>query len=139
MVPSQSQIELLEERRLRAMRRSDAEELDELLADDLVFTDHVGGMWSKQDDLEAHRSGTIEIDTQAAFDHRVRLLDGAAVVTVRLEISGTFAGHAASGTFRFTRVWAPMNDGQWRVAVAHSTRVADAAPLGADDVADSLA
>jgi ketosteroid isomerase-like protein len=124
--PTLQDIRHYEERLLRAMRASDLAELDALLADDLVFTDHLGALWGKQDDLAAHRSGAIEVETVAASDERIRLLDGAAIVTVRLEISGRFAGEPASGAFRFTRVWAPTGDGRWQVVTAHSTLVADA-------------
>jgi len=37
----------LEHRLLNAMCNSDLEELDALLADDLVFTDHLGALWGK--------------------------------------------------------------------------------------------
>ena len=44
----------LEERLERAMRTSDVLVLDELLADDLLFTNHQGLVVSKQEDLEVH-------------------------------------------------------------------------------------
>jgi ketosteroid isomerase-like protein len=105
------------------MRTSALNELEALLADDLVFTDHLGGLWGKQDDLTAHRSGVIHIRALSASQERILILDGAAVVSVRLEISGTFAGQEASGAFRFTRVWAPEAGGRWQVVVAQSTLI----------------
>ena len=123
-VPTREQIQGLERRLLGAMRTSALDELDALLADNLVFTDHLGGLWGKQDDLMAHRSGVIHIRALSASQERILVLDGAAVVSVLLEISGTFAGQEASGTFRFTRVWAPTSSGKWQVMVAQSTLVA---------------
>ena len=123
-VPTLDQIRELERRLLDAMRASALDELDALLADGLVFTDHLGGLWGKQDDLAAHRSGVIHIDDLSASQERILVLDGAAVVSVLLEISGAFGGREASGAFRFTRVWAPAAGGRWQVVAAQSTLVA---------------
>jgi ketosteroid isomerase-like protein len=114
-----------EQRLLGAMLRSDLDELDTLLADDLVFTDHLGALWRKQDDLAAHRSGAIKVRAVTASDEHFRLFAGAAVVSVLVQISGTFAGQEASGAFRFTRVWAATPGRQWQVVAAHSTLVAE--------------
>jgi ketosteroid isomerase-like protein len=124
-VPTREQIQRLERRLRDAMRTSALDELDALLADDLVFTDHLGGLWGKQDDLAAHRSGEIQIGALSASQEQILVMGGAAVVNVLLEISGTFGGREASGAFRFTRVWAPTSSGQWRVVAAHSTLVTD--------------
>ena len=124
-VPTHEQIRGLERALRDAMRASALDELDALLADGLIFTDHLGGLWGKQDDLAAHRSGVIHIDDLSASQERILVLDGAAVVSVLLEISGTFGGHEASGAFRFTRVWAPTAGGQWQVVAGQSTLVAD--------------
>jgi hypothetical protein len=113
------------ERRLRdAMLMSDIDELDELLAQDLTFTDHFGALWRKADDLAAHRAGVIRVESVVASDERIQLLDQAAIVSVRLDIAGRFAGVAANGAFRFTRVWAPTLGGKWQVVAAHSTLIA---------------
>ena len=118
------------------MQASALGELDALLSDDLVFTDHLGGLWGKKDDLTAHRSGAIHIDSLSASQERVLILDGAAVVKVLLEITGTFAGRDASGVFRFTRVWAQRQDGQWQVVAAQSTVVAGHSARVNQDQAD---
>ena len=125
MIPTSDQIHELERRLRQAMRASAVDELDALLAEDLVFTDHLGGVWGKQEDLAAHRSAAIHIDSLSVSDEHVVMLDGVAVVNMLLELSGTFAGQAASGSFRFTRVWAPTGAGRWQVVAAHSTRVAE--------------
>lgn len=55
------QIETCEERLRQAMLHSDVSTLDELLADDLLFTNHLGQLMTKQDDLKAHRTGMVKI------------------------------------------------------------------------------
>jgi len=124
-VPTHLQIQELERRLLDAMRNSDLDELDVLLADELIFTDHFGGLWGKADDLAAHRTGTIKVREVEASQERIQLLAGAAVVNVRLAISGRFSGQEASGELRFTRVWVVGREGRWQVVAAHSTVVRD--------------
>jgi hypothetical protein len=41
------------------MLRSDVVVLDELLAPELIFTNHLGRVLGKEDDLAAHRSGVL--------------------------------------------------------------------------------
>lgn len=113
-----------EERLRQAMLGSQVEELDRLLAPDLVFTNHLGMELGKEDDLEAHRSGLVEISALETSDQRIRILGDAAVVTVRVELSGSYRGTPASGTFRFTRIWTRGIDGAWRVTAGHSSEVA---------------
>jgi hypothetical protein len=54
-------IEEQEQRLVEAMKASNIEELDVLLADDLIFTGHTGALFTKENDLDAHRSGSINI------------------------------------------------------------------------------
>lgn len=139
--PSIAEIRHYEQRLLSAMLRSDLDELDALLAENLVFTNHIGAIMSKHDDLTAHRTGMVKVEAVAASEERIQMLDGAAIVSVLLDISGRFAGVAANGAFRFARVWAATQSGEWQVVTAHSTLVAErnhAAELkGAEGSVDS--
>lgn len=116
---TETQILEAEERLRRAMLDSSVGELDELLDDDLLFTSHLGQVTTKEADLSAHASGAVKIDSLEFSDRQVRPLGEVAVVAVRVAIAGTFLGQAASGAFRFTRVWRRGPRG-WRVVVAHS-------------------
>ncbi len=113
----------LEERLQRAMRASDVPALDELLADDLLFTNHLGLLVSKQDDLDVHRSGLLKLDLLDASDRSIRLLGDAALVSVRVQLAGRHANNPFEGTFRFTRVWALVG-ARWQVVAAHASVVA---------------
>ena len=121
---AEAQVREAEDRLKRAMLGSQVEELDRLLDPELDFTNHLGMVLGKEDDLEAHRSGIVEISALEISDRRIRILGDSAVVTVRVELSGSYQGTPASGTFRFTRVWARADDGEWRVVAGHSSVVA---------------
>ena len=117
------QIQILESRLIEAMKTSNAQELGILLADDLIFTSHTGLMFTKQDDLDAHRSGNIKIYDIIASEQIIKPKGGIAVVSVLLEISGSFFGNTEVGFFRFTRIWKEAGEGM-QVVAAHSTQVA---------------
>jgi len=117
------QIEALEVRLIEAMKTSNIAELDVLLADNLIFTNQNGHLVSKEDDLNAHRSGDMEIYTLETSAQMIEVLnDVTAVVSVVKDMSLNYAGHTSVGIFRFTRVW--HNNGRtWQIVAAHSSQV----------------
>ncbi|ALM48374.1 hypothetical protein AMR72_05330 [Flavobacterium psychrophilum] len=116
------QIQTAEARLLEAMKTSNVQELDALIADDLIFTSHTGQLLTKQDDVEAHSSGNIEIFTIESSEQKIKVDGDVAIVSVLLDISGSFYGSTEVGFYRFTRVW-KNNGGNWQVIAAHSTQV----------------
>ena len=118
------QIRDAEERLRQAMLASDAETLDALLADALVFTNHLGQVLGKQDDLAAHRSGVVTITELTPSEQRIQCHGDVAVVSVRGRLVGSYAGTPSHGDFRFTRVWARSDAGPWQVVAGHATVMA---------------
>lgn len=113
----------LENQLLTAMRTHDVDTLDRLLADDLLFTDHLGRHWTKADDLAEHRSGRMTIDRLEPSEQVFREAPNTVVVSVRLHIEGTYAQDPFVGDLRFTRFWV-LRGGSWQVLAAHSCVVA---------------
>ena len=118
-----AEIEAVEAALRQAMMASDVPTLERLLADDLMFTNHLGQRMTKQDDLAAHRSGTMVINHLEPFDQHIKMLGTVAVVNVAARIVGTFAGNPFEETLRFTRVWQAMAPGTWQIIAAHATAV----------------
>lgn len=114
------QIKALEHELLDAMRNSNVEKLDELIADDLVFTDHNGQLFTKAMDLDAHRSGAFKIESLEPEEQIIKLYDHTAVVSVLLHITGKYLGNNFDGSNRYTRVWI-KRDGAWKIAAGHSS------------------
>ena len=113
-----------EERLKVAMLKSDIDELDQLLASDLIFTNHLGEVISKADDMEFHKSGDIMINSLELSEELIKPFAEIVTVSVRTKISGYFRDEPFNGDFRFTRIWCPaITEGeqtQWQVVVAHS-------------------
>lgn len=120
----EAQIVDVEEQLRIAMLHSDVSALDELLGPELLFTNHLGQLLSKKDDLEAHRSGVLKVNELTPSEQHVHCHDQAAVVSVRMRLSGTYGGNPANGDFRFTRVWtARPGKAGWHIVAAHATLV----------------
>lgn len=116
----EDQIVEAEERLRAAMLGSDVSALDELMADELVFTDHLGHVLGKQDDLGAHRSGLVKIDALTPSEQIIPVHGEVAIVSVRVHLSGSYAGTRSEGDFRFTRVWGRSASGGWQVVAGHA-------------------
>ncbi|MDB9528035.1 nuclear transport factor 2 family protein [Oscillatoria sp. CS-180] len=118
-------IQEAEETLRKAMLASDVEVLDRIIAPDLIFTNHLGKQMTKQDDLDAHRSGQIAIETVDLSDQTIKLLENVAIVTVAAHIVGKFADDTFDETLRFTRVWQATSPGNWQIIAAHASAVVE--------------
>jgi ketosteroid isomerase-like protein len=125
MIPTfEAQIVEAEDRLRAAMLSSDVDSLEELLAPELMFTNHLGHLLGKEDDLAAYRSGMLKVKELTASEKQVRLIGEVAIVSVRMQLAGAYDGSPANGDFRFTRVWALSAQKKWRVIAAHVGRIA---------------
>lgn len=106
----------------QAQLASDVPALDRLVDDALVFTGPNGAVYGKQDDLDAHRRGTVRITRLEPSEERIQRFGSLAVVSVRMEMSGTFQGAVFAGPFRYTRVWCARREG-WRIVAGHVSAV----------------
>jgi len=120
----ESQIINAEERLRLAMLASDVSALDELLAPEILITSHLGELLGKQDDLAAHASGLIQINELKPSEQQIQIHGEVAIVSVRMQLSGSYNGSPANGDFRFTRVWAVSSSGTWQIVAAHIGMVA---------------
>ncbi len=98
-------------------------ELDELISPELVFTNHLGQIMSKQDDLSAHRSGFIKSRSIEQAEQQVLCKGDIAIVSVLSHIVGEIDGVRSDAALRYTRIWRKRKFGIWQVVVAHSILV----------------
>jgi len=106
----------------QAQLASDVAVLDQLVDDALIFTGPDGAVYGKQDDLDAHRRGMVRITRLEPSEERIQRFGSIAVVSVRMEMSGTFQGATFAGPFRYTRVWCARPEG-WRIVAGHVSAV----------------
>lgn len=112
------------DRRLQAAQlAADVPELDRLLDDRLVFTGPDGTLYSKQDDLAAHRSGSQSL-TRVDEESLTALVDGRVGITWFLgTLAGAVDGIAFSARVRYTRTWVHGDGHGWRLLAAHVSPV----------------
>ncbi|MBD1919339.1 nuclear transport factor 2 family protein [Phormidium sp. FACHB-77] len=116
-------IEDLEEKLRQAMLNSDITVLDDLIADDLVWTMHTGVVSNKEQDLEAHRSGIFRFTKLDISDRQIHPFScDCVVVTLKAEIGGILNSQAFSEDYRFTRVWLQRNN-RWQIAAGHVSQL----------------
>ena len=106
----------------RAQLASDVSELDRLIDPALVFAGPDGVLYSKSDDLAAHRDGMIRITRLEPSEEQIHFFGEVAVVSVRMEMAGTFHGTPFAGPARYTRVWCERPAG-WRIVAGHVSAV----------------
>lgn len=115
---------LAAERRLQAAQRTgDVEALDQLLDDRLIAIGPDGHRYTKQDDLQAYRTGASVIERLVEEDLDL-LVDGRTGVTFFLgTVEGTFGGSPFAARLRYTRTWVRHNGLGWRLLAAHIGQV----------------
>jgi ketosteroid isomerase-like protein len=117
------QITAVEERLRLAMLASDSRALDELISQDLIFTNHLGQALGKQADLELHRSGVLKFYTLEPSETQVKTSGQLAIISVRMQLTGSYGGVYFSTDLRFTRVWCRSTADAWQIVAGHSSAV----------------
>ena len=119
---AESEIRQLESRRIQAMMKADAEELNRVLADDLTYTHSSGQVDTKSQLIESLKSGERKYQTIEPQDVKVRLYGDAAVVTGRAKLKTVSKGQESSFQVQFTDVYAKKK-GHWQMVAWQSSRL----------------
>lgn len=117
------QIIAVEEQLRLGMLSSNLETLDQLIADDLVFTSHLGQVMSKQDDLSFHQGGLCQFQTITYSEQYIQPVGDMVVVSVRVHITGTYSETPFEDDLRFTRLWQRSSQDSWQIIMGHSSVV----------------
>lgn len=97
---------LKQENRLhKAIEESNIEELDELLHDDLLFVTPSGEVITKAMDLQSYRSGDMKIHELIPNVENINLIDDLAVITLTMELKGSYNGEQFESKCRYIRFW----------------------------------
>lgn len=106
-----------------ALLAGDADSLEQLLADDFVIIDVMGGAEHPRDVfIGAVRQAHVKFEAIAPSEVRVRLYPGTALVTGRTEMRGRFGDAPFTTRSRYTHVYI-LQQGAWRLAGAQGTPI----------------
>jgi hypothetical protein len=103
---------------VEAQLTGDVAALDRLLDEELYFTGLGGRVYSKADDLAAHRSGQLRITKMRPLQRHVTALGSVAVVSVLMDAEAIVDGVLNATRLRYTRIWQQKPDG-WKVVAGH--------------------
>ena len=102
-------LQTLEQEWADAVKRRDVGVIDRIQAEEYVFTDPAGGMWTKTRELDTIKAGDLQIDSFELSEVTVRIYDNAAVVTLRIVWQGKFRDTDISGPQRMTDMFVKLN------------------------------
>ena len=114
----------LENRRIEAMTKQDAQALDEILADDLSFTHTTARVETKAEFISSLTSGRTKYRSVERDDVTVRQYGDTAVVTGYAKIHVDADGRDIKFQIRYIDVYAKRDD-VWCMVAYQSTRLPD--------------
>ena len=114
----------LDRKRMAAMAQKDSATLNELIADDLVYTHSSARLDTKQSLIGNMESGSTVYTSVVPSDVRAQDLGDAVVLTGNCRISVNSGGNAMNFGVRFTDVYANRN-GKWQMVTWQSTKTPD--------------
>jgi ketosteroid isomerase-like protein len=107
-----------------ALMAGNVEDLQQILADDFVMIEVMGGSEvTKSSLLEAMESGQLKFEAVKPAEMRVRTYPTTAMITGRTEISGRFNETPFATRSRYTHVYVEQQ-GRWRLVAAQGTQIA---------------
>ena len=107
-------IDDVEDLLLDAMRSSDLEALDAIIADELTFTLPDGAMIGKQADLEAHRTGATRFERISELSRSTSECDGEGTTVTAVDAIILWNGDHIEAALTYSRCWRII-DGRWQV------------------------
>jgi ketosteroid isomerase-like protein len=114
----------LDRQRMEAMAKKDLGKLNELIADDLIYTHSSARLDTKQSLIGNMESGSTVYTSVVPSDVKAQDLGDTVVLTGSCKISVMSGGKPNSFGVRFTDVWANKN-GRWQMVTWQSTRTPD--------------
>ena len=116
---NQARVIEYEEMLRSAMLSNNVELLEELLSDELIFVNHFGQWLSKEQDINAHRSKSLDIAGIEVLEQEIKLFQELAVTVTKIALNGSLAtGESIGGEYSYTRVWKDV-EGKLKVVSCH--------------------
>jgi len=122
---SRHEIDQLEEAWREAVLKSNAVQMQSLLADDYMAITSSGTLQTKDQALDNLRSGRTHFTQLEISDRKVRFYGRTALVTSVADVQGTTGEGDVSGSYRYTRVYVRDAQGAWKVVSFEVSRIRD--------------
>ncbi len=120
---SRHEIDQLEQAWQDAIVHGNVQAMDSLLADDYIAITAGGDIRSKEQTLANMKDGTVHLTSIEVSDRKVRFYGQTALVTSRVELTGTSPEGDFSGSYRYTRVYVRDEHGAWKIVSFEASRI----------------
>ena len=114
----------LEQRYIAALLKKDADEFEELLADDLLHVGFEGQIAKKTEYMSFFNTGAWRYTKYEPANVSVKIVGDVAIVIGRIDRTIVINEKEISGSFAFTHVWTYRGN-RWRLTSSHVTNVAN--------------
>jgi ketosteroid isomerase-like protein len=104
-----------------ALLHGDWKAVEQIEAEDLIFTNADGSVDGRPQELASIRSGDLKFESIEMSELRVRDLGDVAVTTGKLVERAHYKDADLSGTYRFTDVWSKRKR-RWQLVAGQETR-----------------
>ena len=121
----EQQISELSDQVIQAQLKDDTSFFEKYLADDAAIIHGDGTVWTKAQEIENLKSGTLKYETIETRERKIRVYGDTAVVTFLIFFKGAVSGKPYSGDLRRTMVWVKQK-GNWKTVAYQVTRVVPA-------------
>ncbi len=119
----EEQIKALSAELVQALLKSDASIYQKYLAEDAISIHSDGKQYTKAQEIEDLKSGSLKYDSLVVSDQKTRIYGNTAVVNQVTLGKGTLASKRPfSGEFRTTYVWVKQQ-GNWKLVLRQVTKV----------------
>ena len=121
---TEDEIKKLEMDRAAAVVKGDMAMVEKQTSDDYTLINADGQMASRQQMIDAFKSGKSKLSMNDLSDMKVRVYGNTAVVTGKSKVKGMMAGKDATGSVIYTRVYV-KKDGHWQSVALQQTRISE--------------
>jgi ketosteroid isomerase-like protein len=120
---TKKEVETLEEKWRVAQLAGDVATMDKMLADDFIGISMSGQVNTKAQQLDRIRTRKLVVTKVELSDRKVKLVGSVAIVTSQADVEGTSEDGSVKGTYRYTRIYQRMANGEWKITSFEATRI----------------
>lgn len=103
------------------VKNGEIESMNKLYADEYLYTDPNGVVYSKSDELEFYKNNSIVLKSAEMRDQKVRVVDpNTAIETGVIQYVGTNGKKPLKFTKRYTTTWI-WREGRWQIVADHAS------------------
>jgi ketosteroid isomerase-like protein len=112
----------LEQERVEALLKGDLATVERIFADDLIYTHSNARVETKQQFLDAVKSGLTKYEGVKHSDLKAQVFGDTVVLRGKSDLKGAFNGQPFTLQIRFLTVYVKINN-RWQMTVWQSTRL----------------